>query len=196
MKRFMYFFLVVFLVLACGDQNLVQVEDELALTPEQPELTVAAAEAGMKMVPFRGSGHWWGVPGEIQEREEFDCEAMGGLFLDHGAGQTNVTHLGRSEYDYVNCWGVEDILYQTGFVTGANGAQVTWHATLEEGLRTVTDWENGTYEMGPMVIDGGTGRFEGVVGTFQSYGTFWLAESGWVGTELWEGVISSVGSSK
>ncbi|MFH1764132.1 MAG: hypothetical protein ABIF09_08075 [Gemmatimonadota bacterium] len=194
--RTVYVLPLLALALGCGDGTLLQPDSDGSLIPGQPELTVAAAQGDVKMVPFKGSGHWWGVAAETPEREGFDCEAMGGLFLDEGAGVINVTHLGRSEYGYVNCWGEVDILYQFGWVKAANGDQVTWHGTVGEGLVTIADWDNGTYEMRPLLIDGGTGRFEGATGIFHSSGTFEVVDGAYVGTETWKGIMSSVGSMK
>ena len=199
MKRFGFLFLlsmpVLFLAWGCDGNTLLQPVPDEAL-----DLAVTAKKGGKdltpNMVPFKGSGHWRGVAAETPEREGFDCEAIGGLFLDEGAGVINVTHLGRSEYGYVNCWGEVDILYQFGWVTAANGDQLTWHGTLGEDLVTLADWDNGTYEMGPLLIDGGTGRFMGATGTFRSLGTFEEVDGAYVGTEIWNGMMSSVGSMK
>jgi hypothetical protein len=159
---------------------------------------VAAERSATKTVPFKASGVWWGLTGDIIEREGFNCADLGG-YLDSGAGVINVTHLGRSNYGYVNCWDAdfETILYQTGSVTAANGDELFWDGPGEGGWEVwAVDWEAGTYTMGPLSFSGGTGRFEEATGAFVSFGDAVLGESGWTGTEHWEGVISSVGSAK
>lgn len=183
--------------LACNDNT--PVEPELALSLE---LGVGQAAGGqgeaVKMVPYKGKGTWWGLNGDVVEREGFDCDALGG-YLDQGAGVINVTHLGRSDYSFINCWDgtLETILYQTGTVTAANGDQLFWDGPGDGDWDVfVVDWAGGSYQMGPLIFSGGTGRFAGATGSFVSFGTFVEIDGGYGGTEMWEGTISSVGSSK
>ena len=148
------------------------------------------------MVPFEARGIWWGTPEDASEAEIAECAAVEGG-LDVGMGITNVTHLGRSEYRFVNCWGDAGLLYQTGRITASNGDQLFYFGPGEAGWEVLdVDWTAGTYEIGLVRFTGGTGRFEGVTGSFMTLGDAFVGDEGWYGTELWEGVISSVGSRK
>jgi len=189
------------LVLACGDENPLQPNEELSITPGALELTVAASREGVKMVPFKGGGVWWSMLETLTEGEIADCDAVGGV-PDVGGGVLNITHLGRAEYRMLNCWDAsfEFVIYETGTAVAANGDQLSYYGSSDDGMLTGFDWlvpfEEGDYEIGPLSITGGTGRFVGATGSFISSGYAVLGDAGWEGTEDWDGEISSVGSSK
>jgi hypothetical protein len=181
---------VLALLFACGDGLIVQPEESLSIAAGMgPAATVVAANGAVKFVPLKGNGIWWWSPEPTMEVDP--CPE--GSFPDFGFGEMNVTHLGRSEYAFRNCWTAEfEFVHQAGVITAANGDKLFWHSS--EATQTIINWDDLTYEMGPMTFDGGTGRFEGAQGTFVSYGG--TAADLLSGTEMWKGEISSVGSSK
>ena len=194
--RRLLFVPVLTLLVACSDGNPLQPKGELSLTPEQPELIVGAEQAEAKMVPFKARGTWWGTPGDATEAEITDCVAVGGT-VDVGTGIMNVSHLGRSGYRFLNCWGEVGLVYQVGRITAANGDELYFFGPGELGWEVFeVDWVEGTYEIGFVWFTGGTGRFEGASGRFMTSGDAFYGDDGWYGTELWDGMISSVGSSK
>jgi hypothetical protein len=186
------------LLVACGDGNPVQPLDEMSLNPQPSELSVAARSGDAKMVPFKASGTWWGAPEDATAEEIAACEAAGG-YVDVGRGVINVTHLGRSQYRIMNCWGEEDILYEEGKIIAANGDELYFTGPGEGGWAIFeVDWGvyPFTYRYSPLNFAGGTGRFEGATGSFMAWGDAYIGDEGWYGSEFWEGEISSVGSSK
>ncbi len=189
---------VLTLLVACGDRNPVQPLEEMSLNPQPSELSVAAASGDAKMVPFKASGTWWGAAEDATAEEIAECDAAGGLFVDVGWGVINVTHLGRSQYRIMNCWGTEEILYEEGKIIAANGDELYFTGPAEGGWDIFeVDW--GVYPFtvrySPLHFAGGTGRFEGATGSFVVWGDAYFEDGEWFGTEFWEGEISSLGSS-
>ena len=185
-----------FLLLAIACQDGTPVQPDLGSSALIPPIQTASPTNDLvQMVPFRGHGTWWGTPGEATEAEIAECAAMEGE-VDVGAGIMNATHLGRSSYRFLNCWGAAGLLYQAGRIRAANGDELTYFGPEAEGWEVFeVDWSGGAYEIGLVRFTGGTGRFENVTGSFTTLGVALVGDEGWYGTELWEGVISSVGSS-
>jgi len=149
----------------------------------------------VKTVPYKGHGHWWSVV------DALGCEGDPGNLFSLGAGEINVTHLGRSDYSFQNCWEFDPhapigitFVSQAGSVTGAHGDQLFWYGSAAMGSGVTFDLANLTYEMGPFWFTGGTGRFDGATGSFMATGS--LAPDFATGTENWHGMVSSVGSIK
>ena len=188
-------FPVLLLALACQDGTPLQ--PDLGLSTEIAPVQVTSPAGDLKnMVPFKASGTWWGTPEDATEGEIAECAAVEGG-VDVGVGIMNVTHLGRSEYRFLNCWGDAGLLYQVGRITAANGDELFYFGPGEVGWEVFdVDWTGGTYEIGLERCTGGTDRFEGVTGSFMTLGDAFVGDEGWYGTEIWEGVISSVGSSR
>ena len=105
-------------------------------------------------------------------------------------GEMRVTHLGRSAWEFTNCWDLtttpNTLILGTGSLTGANGDQVFYTQTVASfvGADFVMDW----------VIDGGTGRFEGATGNASLSGTTTDLATLCCGDGRLDGKISSVGS--
>ncbi len=111
--------------------------------------------------------------------------------------EAKATHTGRSEIAMTNCRtpNIEEfVVTETGTITAANGDLLYIHGSAVDYRTTHPFYPDGTWEFGPIHFVGGTGRFEGAVGEFGSWGT--IDESGMSGTSISQGWISSVGSSK
>jgi hypothetical protein len=201
MRKLFVLPLLSFLV-ACGDGNPFQPDTEISLNPDAPEVSVAAKRGGVKMVPFKAYGFM--EPGSARaatEEEMAACEAAGGVSVDAAVLTMNVTHMGKSEYRFWDCWGEDfSILFYHGTVVAANGDELYFYGPIEGEWETFeVDWtaDPVPWTFGPMTITGGTGRFENATGSFTAWG--WSAydpEIGWYGPENWDGMISSVGSTK
>lgn len=197
MRMLLPFTLLAFLS-ACGDGNPTQPTDPISITLEQA-MVGGQTTGAMKMLPFKARGTWEGAPQDATAAEIEACTAAGGT-VDVGAGVINVTHLGRSSYRVMNCWGPDEILYEEGLIVAANGDELYFHGPGEGGWQTYeVDWSvyPFTYAYSPLWFIGGTGRFEGATGSFLASGdAYYEATVGWYGTEFWKGTISSVGSGK
>jgi hypothetical protein len=193
--RLQMLFAILFLPLACWDETPVQPESRATaeIAPVRAQALTGDAD---KMVPFKADGVWWGTPGDATEAEVADCAAVDGV-VDVGAGIITVTHLGRSGYRFLNCWGEAGLIYQEGKITAANGDELYYSGPGQADWEVFeVDWEAGSYVIGLVRFDGGTGRFAGATGSFLTFGDAFYGDQGWYGTELWEGEISSVGSSR
>ena len=191
------------LLVACGDGNPVQPEDEvtLNLVPSESPMTTERGEP--RMVPFKGYGYLeggGGSEGGPTEEELAACLAAGGVSVDAAVMSMNVTHMGKAKYRFWDCWGDFGILFYHGKVVAANGDEL-YFSGPEGGEWEIfeVDWNADPvpWTFGSMAITGGTGRFENATGSFIAWG--WSAfdpDIGWYGPENWDGMISSVGTSK
>ena len=177
------------LVFACADDTPIEVE--MSLTPE---MAVAQASSGVgdvvKMVPFKLKGTWW----YASDGDASVCDQVPGTaaiqFIEwEGTG----THMGKVTGTNVNCLGPGDpmarpFLAQGGAITAAIG-DVLIAFSDEVTLAVFPDY---SFEIGPVDLTGGTGRFENATGWYQLWGADAIA----AGPFTLTGEISSVGSSK
>jgi len=180
--RNLSFLCLLILLAACGDGKLLQPEElaspEMGLGPE-----VLADRAEVKLVPFKGSGDWW-----VAELRE-GCEGDESNMVAVVKGDLFLTHLGRSSGEWHNCWTPAfEFVSHTATVTAANGDQLTWYGSVDDGTE-ISNFTPTTYILGPLRFTGGTGRFEGAVGEFMTFGT--SAEDLMSGTIEFDGLISS-----
>jgi hypothetical protein len=178
------------LAFACSDK--MPVEPELAISTELGLAQTAARNGdAVKMVPFKAKGTVM-IVGMVPE-----CVGDAGLLSVSVEIRVRATHAGRSVIAMTNCWtpNMEEFVEtETGTITAANGDLLYIHGSAEDYGTTHPFYPDGTWEFGPLHFVGGTGRFDGAEGWFDSWGT--IDETGTAGTLISEGWISSVGSSK
>lgn len=180
---------VLLLVLACQDHTPLQPEPELAPSPALAQAPNGAGDV-VKMVPYKGKGTWW-VAGVDYEQ----CGGEVGLLSFLMGGDFTGPLIGHAQASWTNCYtSAMELVSQTGTITTANGDLLYFYSVAaEHGTRAIFYPDN-TWELGPTLFNGGTGRFEHAQG--------WIVCSGTNNDELTEGTmtsegwISSVGSSK
>jgi hypothetical protein len=187
---------------ACGDGNPVQPDADISLNPDAPEVSIAAKRGGVKMIPFKGHGEGWPENAVSTGEEVEACLAAGGVSWGAASLPMNVTHMGKVDYHFFQCWdaGFGLALYM-GKVVAANGDELTFIGPPEGGWEVFEiDWFTvpHPWRFSPLIITGGTGRFANATGSFEAWGEseYHPDVDRWYGPETWEGWISSVGSSK
>lgn len=153
------------------------------------------AQGGMgdlvKMVPFKMKGTWWNV----DEGDPTPCEAFPGsvpLSLEY---EGTASHMGRSTGAVTNCFGPgtpgsRPFLAQSGTTRAANGDLLYAYGTASGGTAMIIHADL-SFEIGPVPLVGGKGRFANAEGWYHLYGDNIAG-----GDFTYVGEISSVGSSK
>jgi len=192
--RKLFFLPLLTFALACSDNTLVELE--LAVSPE---LAVAQARGGqgnvVKMVPLKMKGTWaYGATGD-----ESPCEAFPGSVATFIEFDGTSTHMGRIIGRATNCMDfsglpVVAILSQTLNAMSANGDLLFGQGTVDDDppIGLVVD-PGVSYMIGPVLLTGGTGRFENASGWYLLSGDYSMGPGG---NYTLKGMISSVGSNK
>ncbi len=176
-------------VLAFGCQDGTPVEPDLALLSQPGQIQTAdRGENPMMPVPFRATGDWWIVGYDFDQ-----CEGEAGLVSVFMEALIRGTHVGRSEMAFSACWNVDEFVSTQGSITAANGDVLYFRGSAIEDGTTHPFFPDGTWTLGPVLIIGGTGRFQNAQGEYSGHGTF---DGVTGGTMVSEGWISSVGSGK
>jgi hypothetical protein len=151
------------------------------------------------LVPFRGAGTWW----YVLEGDPSPCTEHTGKFplvipvFSESAG-TN-SHMGRVKIAVTQCYGfdvsdpVPVFLSHSVKFTAANGDELLGYGSIYDDPPIMATQDGVTYELVPIRLVGGTGRFRNAEGWFRLTGDFSMGvQVG--GNHLLEGWISSVGS--
>ena len=162
-------------------------EQSLATDRAAAPGALSASQQAPKMVPLKARMSYEDDPGDgVQCRTPWTPDPPFIFFPERVLGQGQWTHLGRttSEIRISECaWTPGGIAASgTATHTGANGdaIEVEWVGLFDQAANTIL--------FDPIVITGGTGRFEGASGQAVGGGSFDPAVF-WV-----DGMISSVGS--
>jgi len=178
-----------FILLACGDGSPVD-----PAVPGDLDPLMATLEAPM-MVPFVAHGTWWrAFPGENPEIcDEFPVSSYGPISME-----ANGTHMGLTFWTVDQCWGPPQnpdgsyLRLSVARAVAANGDAIFMRGSpVQDGTQFIS-YPDGTFELFPYTVTGGTGRFENATGWFHTYGGGALTGSGPIRLV---GQISSVGSS-
>lgn len=181
---------------ACGDYTPVEPENEVSA-----DLVVATAQGGdrhvVKMVPLKWKGTWW----YAETGDPAPCERFSGAvpaFLEFdGTG----THTGRVTGGGTNCLDVSGypaiaVFSQTLLAIAANGDELYGDGTINDSPPMEVTIDPGvSFQVGPVLFTGGTGRFENASGWYMLSGDYSLFE-GNGGQFTVKGMVSTVGSSK
>ena len=177
------------LAIGCADSALV--EPDISATQDLVTSEKGHAQGDVvKMVPLKMKGTWW----YAFEGDESVCDDVPGTATIQFIGfEGNATHLGKVTGTNVNCLGPGDpmsreFLAQGGEFKAANGDVLKVFGT-EATLSVFPDL---SFEIGPVDLAGGTGRFENATGWYRLYG----ADAIGAGPFTLTGELSSVGSSK
>jgi hypothetical protein len=182
------------LAIGCADQTLV--EPDLAAAPD-----VASAQDShhpgdaVKLVPMKMKGIWWNP----ETGNAAPCARFSGSFPTFIEFEGTATHMGRVTGTGTNCLSIHPdlgliVLSQTAWMTAANGDVLLADGTMDDDPPIGGDLIPGvSFSIGPVLFDGGTGRFENAAGWYTLQGDY----SGDPGGKFTiTGMISSVGSSK
>lgn len=151
-----------------------------------PEVASMSRSASSGMVPFTYSGSGTTIT------SGFGCEGDATNLVLSASGVFYSSHMGKITSTWVNCFtSALAFVSQYGTMTAANGDKVFWYGSADDGSSMVLDFASLTYTASNFWIIGGTGRFEGAVGTFDYYGEFVSDFSS--ATGIGNGVMSSVG---
>lgn len=177
------------LVFACQDVTPVQPDLE-----EGPELLVAQAPGGgnnvVKMVPFKSDGTWWAAGMEFS-----GCRGDPTLLSVFIEGEGTAMHLGRYQASWTVCWTYGFEFVSTGgSFTAASGDRLEFYGSTAENGTTHPFYPDNTWDVGPIMLVGGTGRFHDAEGWLDCVGDNNDAIT--EGVMICQGKVSSVGSSR
>jgi hypothetical protein len=155
------------------------------------------------LLPFKGTGTWWyvleGDPSPCLEDFEDSFFAVIPVFSE---GEGTNTHLGRLKIAVTQCYGWDGslppapvFLSHSVTWTAANGDQLLGYGSIYDDPPIMATQDGVTYELVPIRLVGGTGRFRNAEGWFRVTGDFSMgAQVG--GNYVTEGWISTVGSKR
>ena len=163
-----------------------------ASSPAAPEAPLLSADEAVLShgrsgeavrVPFKLEGAGGPAdPAELNIPQELDCDVAGGFIPRGNEASGTATHLGRFRSEHQQCVNFTTFEFEDGFVVyrAANG-DALWASFGDGQLTWVAPGILG-YDDQPVVVVGGTGRFDGAAGLLSGGGridvsdgsfTFW-----------------------
>jgi hypothetical protein len=150
------------------------------------------------LVPFKGAGTWWyvdeGDPSPCQNLTDFPY-----VIPVFSEGEDTSTHLGRAKIAVTQCYGWDGsyppapvFLSHSVTFTAANGDRLFGYGSVYDDPPVMGFQDGLTYELLPIRLVGGTGRFRNAEGWFRLTGDFSFG-SDVGGNYATEGWISTVG---
>ena len=143
------------------------------------------AKEGVQMVPNKGVA----TGGPVEQRPHPDCPGDT-VIRSVGEGTAHGTHTGAYTWTGWHCFDFITLQFYDGHITWitANGDEV--YVEYEGFLTGPNTWQ------ARETVVGGTGRFENATGWADEYGKSIDTPDGSAWTITYDGMISSVGSSK